>query len=36
LVSKLLADRSCWEITTREPVRVRRAAAAQLVSTAAD
>src|SRR6516165_6904639 len=35
LVSKLLADRSCWEITTREPVRVRRAAA-QLASTAAD
>ena len=35
LVSKLLADRSCWEVITREPGRSKRAAA-QLVSTAAD
>lgn len=35
LVSKLLADRSCWEITAKEPGRSRRGAA-QLVSTAAD
>ena len=35
LVSKLLADRSCWEITAREPLRAKRAAA-QWVSTAAD
>ena len=34
LVSKLLADQNCWEITAREPVRAKRAA--QLVSTAAD
>jgi len=35
LVSKLLADQSCWEVITREPGRSKRAAA-QLVSTAAD
>jgi UDP-3-O-[3-hydroxymyristoyl] N-acetylglucosamine deacetylase len=35
LVSKLLADRSCWEVITREPGRSKRAAA-QLVSSAAD
>src|SRR6516162_9045429 len=35
LVSKLLADRSCWEVITREPGRSKRAAA-QLASTAAD
>jgi UDP-3-O-[3-hydroxymyristoyl] N-acetylglucosamine deacetylase len=34
LVSKLLADQSCWEITTRERGRAKRAA--HLVSTAAD
>jgi len=34
LVSKLLADRSCWEVITREPGRSKRAAA--LASTAAD
>jgi len=35
LVSKLLADRSCWEVITREPGRSKRAAA-QLASSAAD
>jgi len=35
LVSKLLADRGCWEVITREPGRSKRAAA-QLASTAAD
>ena len=35
LVSKLLADGSCWEVITREPGRSKRAAA-QLASTAAD
>jgi UDP-3-O-[3-hydroxymyristoyl] N-acetylglucosamine deacetylase len=35
LVSKLLADRGCWEVITREPGRSKRVAA-QLVSTAAD
>jgi len=35
LVSKLLADRSCWEITTRQPGRSKRGAA-HLVSTAAN
>jgi UDP-3-O-[3-hydroxymyristoyl] N-acetylglucosamine deacetylase len=35
LVSKLLGDRSCWEVITREPGRSKRAAA-QLASTAAD
>ena len=35
LVSKLLADRSCWEVITREPGRSKRAAA-QLAFSAAD